>query len=1800
MFGGPSKRWSFLPKDRAKEGWPPGRSDTSISARDWNYSNTSAAATSSSTVNSLTSSSNGVDGSTATLLNSNSNSNSNSANAVGSPVAAALAGLSALAIDTRRAAMGTLEGEGAGAPGKTLLELCQEGDEQELAHHAYHHAGAIIQSINVALDPFGNTLLHLSVSMKDLVLSSLFLLKGADANAANKGGVTPTVIAQRMKFTNLLNVLVKHGGVVGPVEEERSGQSAAAGQGRRKSGRTTNTVNADVVKKRIANNLELLVPDTHNAAGGSAGGGGASPTSGPLRHKIPTHSNQLPQHPHFSNGSDGDNIYFTNLADPDGLEHEAQQQQHAALQQQHPPSPNPHAQLRFPTYRMPLHDAAYLGIAADQIPLVPKHYLTHPDELGSTPLMKAAAKGHLHIVEALLARSVDLNAVDRFGNTALVWAAYAGKRDVVKELTAQKHCLINGHRGRADPQAGGVSATPPTSSPTLPDPAPGWTYQNAMTPLIAASIAGHPSIIEHLLDCGAAIDLASGPSRTHRTAVMYAAWMRREDCVRILVRRGCAVDPDTDHWLKKGLVYLKRVAMDYNVWTGCPGNFNKLVTAAGGTGASATATSTIMTMVPASAQSSSSAGTLVAGGTAAAAPTTTTTLNRGGRRMSLKDKMSFFSSDENQAIVTLEAIMAQSTSHPMSPMSPTSPVGKSHGSLAKSSASLFSLSEGDDSSGSAAEQSQNGTSTAGGGGQQQQQQNQNQNPTSQLRDPGNTKRNQNRLSRQPNRYRHGMNFDKLIGQNPEVVAELTEQIPDRGTELDALWVQVFQYVIQLLIAANQNKKPHYIIISAKAIHHAGEIVRAIESAEKQAAAVTQQQQQQQAHYASSNPHAHTTTTSTSSSTMRPPSPSSTITAGSAATMFTPAALRASASASPEHTLFAATKVRMKMKELARMVNGELPKQLMLTTRIAIGVWPPQHAMSDMIKAATDLARTCREITDVANLTGIFQLVDRPLEVQFTQFETEDEQHPSSTHADKSSNPTTTTTATTTDSPSSQQPAKSSVPASLTYEEYKRQNDLKVLEEISKQSSSSRPLNSLNTWGDTHTPARTVRGGNGVGPAGGGTEGVGDAASLRAEEARQAQQEQAADQAFFTKLDDLVRALVDTMKEIKLAFTNHLKHQYVSLTSTAAHRAEVLIDEVRGYDLLADFPEDLLFDADDAAVLKSKGVAIGAPDDVSTTGAFPITVADMWYAALSEVRLAARNVTMKGKLASGVMPPPNAAEEMVRSTIPCLLAVKKLVTIGKESAMKIRRTSHDKVTKQEKWERDVAQNEHVKHLFMLWERQVLLPSQEGDPGDDNEDTMAAPSAEVDVQAQEMELLRDDLDGLVLESSGDSKLVVRGGKLTKLVEWMTSHIHYDPEFTANLLLTHHSFTTTSELLDLLFRRYTLTAPPALSRSQYDTYLQRKIFPVKQRVCTVLKTWLEMLFDDDFMYGDHHVGVFKLRDFCADTLCKDSEAWGRDLMHLVEVKLNQSTNPPLPPPTPLISGPAPKLPRLPPETDILSLLTSTLLYADLDPLELARQLAILDQSHFAKIKPHECLDQIWGEKRRKEMGLGRGNETAGVTGLGEMIRHTNVVTIWIANCIIRNDDLKARRDALKYFAQMAVHCHELNNFNGITALNAAMSTAAVNRLHKTWDAFREKYPKLYEAYEDAASTVSPKGQYANYRKVLKELAPPAVPFLGVSLTDLTFTELGNPDFLPDTSLINFDKRRKVYQILTQSIQKYQAVPYPLVPVSGIRDFLSGLGSMQLFNDDELYDWSLKVEPKEEELSDEEGMDDGPKGGG
>lgn len=127
-----------------------------------------------------------------------------------------------------------------------------------------------------------------------------------------------------------------------------------------------------------------------------------------------------------------------------------------------------------------------------------------------------------------------------------------------------------------------------------------------------------------------------------------------------------------------------------------------------------------------------------------------------------------------------------------------------------------------------------------------------------------------------------------------------------------------------------------------------------------------------------------------------------------------------------------------------------------------------------------------------------------------------------------------------------------------------------------------------------------------------------------------------------------------------------------------------------------------------------------------------------------------------------------------------------------------------------------------------------------------------------------------------------------------------------------------------------------------------------------------------------------------------------------------------------------------------------------------------------------------------------------------------------------------------------------------------------------------------------------MSPKGQYANYRKALKAITLPVIPFLGVYLTDLTFIELANPDFIPDTHLINLDKRMKIASII-KHIQEYQQTPYSLAPVLAIQEFLKKVGTQTpgglspnqpILSDDEMYERSLIVEPREVETDDEDDM--------
>jgi len=147
--------------------------------------------------------------------------------------------------------------------------------------------------------------------------------------------------------------------------------------------------------------------------------------------------------------------------------------------------------------------------------------------------------------------------------------------------------------------------------------------------------------------------------------------------------------------------------------------------------------------------------------------------------------------------------------------------------------------------------------------------------------------------------------------------------------------------------------------------------------------------------------------------------------------------------------------------------------------------------------------------------------------------------------------------------------------------------------------------------------------------------------------------------------------------------------------------------------------------------------------------------------------------------------------------------------------------------------------------------------------------------------------------------------------------------------------------------------------------------------------------------------------------------------------------------------------------------------------------------------------------------------------------------------------------------------------NNFNTVMEIIAGLHMSSIQRLKKTWKALSSKYTVIFE---EITKFISSEGNYRNYRVALTKVELPVNPYLGVFLRDLTFIEDGNPDFVEDDSLLNFEKMRMISGVLNQ-VRKYQSVPYMFEPVPTIQEYIVN-GTAVNLSDDALHKYSLLCE--------------------
>jgi len=392
---------------------------------------------------------------------------------------------------------------------------------------------------------------------------------------------------------------------------------------------------------------------------------------------------------------------------------------------------------------------------------------------------------------------------------------------------------------------------------------------------------------------------------------------------------------------------------------------------------------------------------------------------------------------------------------------------------------------------------------------------------------------------------------------------------------------------------------------------------------------------------------------------------------------------------------------------------------------------------------------------------------------------------------------------------------------------------------------------------------------------------------------------------------------------------------------------------------------------------------------------------------------------------------------------------------------------------------------------------------------------------------------------------------GGTLAALVEKLTSqHAPPEPEYNTAFLLTFRLFTNAVELTEALITRF-----------EYAGDCNTDSSPARLRVYNFFKTWLE----SHYLPESDAPALKIIHKFAIEQLSVQFSGPGQRLAELIkrasQIEVSSTANQ-------LVSAVGKTcvslstdyektiIPHANVNREQLYLLTGgastkKLSLLDLDSVEIARQLTIVESKRFCAIRPHELLGLEWTKKK------GRAENVLA------MSRFSTNLTNLVVDTILAADQTKKRVAVLKHWIKIAKVCLDIDNYSALMAIACSLTASAISRLRQTWD---QLSPKTNAIFEEIKEVVDVSRNYAALRQRLQTPKAPCLPFVGMYLTDLTFVDVGNSNTRPlpfddedgteSRTVINFDKHMRSARIVSH-LQRYQ-VPYRLQHVREIQDWL------------------------------------------
>uniref|UniRef100_A0A4W5RJV5 Ral guanine nucleotide dissociation stimulator n=1 Tax=Hucho hucho TaxID=62062 RepID=A0A4W5RJV5_9TELE len=381
-------------------------------------------------------------------------------------------------------------------------------------------------------------------------------------------------------------------------------------------------------------------------------------------------------------------------------------------------------------------------------------------------------------------------------------------------------------------------------------------------------------------------------------------------------------------------------------------------------------------------------------------------------------------------------------------------------------------------------------------------------------------------------------------------------------------------------------------------------------------------------------------------------------------------------------------------------------------------------------------------------------------------------------------------------------------------------------------------------------------------------------------------------------------------------------------------------------------------------------------------------------------------------------------------------------------------------------------------------------------------------------------------------------IKAGTLEKLVEYMVRG--NDSTYVTIFLCTYRSFTSTKQVLDLLLNRYAkLQLGSEGHRLTHDDRTE-----LRNTISSILGAWLDQ-YSEDFWKPPEYSCLRRLISYLhLNFPGSDLERRACNLLaHFHRRQLQE------------------------PEHELLdhggypfTLLEENgyedeqLDFLNFDPAVVAEQFTLMDAELFKKVVPYHCLGSIWSQRDKK------GKEHLAPTIRATVTQFNCVTNCVIATCLSERSLKPTQRAKLvERWIEVARECRILKNFSSLRAILSALQCNPVHRLKRTWDEVSREnfriFHELSEIFSDennhslsrellikegtskfATLEINPKrAQKRQQQPRDLSVMQGTIPYLGTFLTDLVMMDTAMKDYL-DGGLINFEKRRKEFEVIAQ----------------------------------------------------------------